>query len=106
MYAPSLPLIHPMMSFVARVRGTIAEVGTKSVVLRLIDADGHDVIPPLEQQVPFDVRPPQLEGRINLVIMLGGLQFKKYGAYAFHLVVQGNDMGSTRFHVMEPPTTA
>ncbi len=74
-------------------------------MLRLIDADGVDVIPPIQQQVAFDVKPPKLEGRINLVIQLNNVQFTKYGAYAFHLVVQENDMGSIRFNIVEPPKT-
>ena len=106
LYAQTLPTMHPMMCFVAVVRGTIAEVGTKSVSVRLIDADGEDVIPPLQHQVSFEVKAPLLEGDIQLVMNLVNLQFKKYGPYAIHLVVQGHEMASVSFNVSEPPTTA
>lgn len=105
LYAPVLPCLHSM-SFVASVRGTIVEAGTKTVALRLIDADGEDVLPPIEHQVTLEIKPPRLEGDINLVINLNGVQFKKYGPYAIHLVVQGNEMASVSFNVLEALTTA
>ena len=106
LYAPYLPFLHPVISFVASLRGTIAEVGTKNVSLRLIDADGEDVIPPMRHQVALEIKPPLLENDINLVINLAGLEFKKYGSYAIHLVVQENEMASVSFSVLKPPTTA
>ncbi len=98
--------IHSMMTFVASIRGTIAESGTKEVMLRLIDADGEDVLPPQQQNIPFAVKAPQLSGNMNFVVQLGGVPFKKYGAYALHLLVQGNEMGPVVFNVSPLPTTA
>ena len=105
-YAPTLPAAHAMMCFVAVIEGTIAESGTKDVSLSVIDADGGYLTPPMEQQVPFDVKAPQLTGKIQLVLQLGGLQIPKYGDYALHLVIQGNDIVRVPFRVIEPPTTA
>jgi len=100
-----VPAIYPMLCFVASVHGTIAESGTKEVMLRIIDADGEDVVPPQQQSLPFAVNLPQLYGRINFVIQLAGLTFKKHGSYAIHLLVQGNEMGPVAFNVSPPPTT-
>ena len=94
-----------MLAFVARLRGTAAERGTKDVSISLLDADGSDVIPPMNQSLLFDVKPMTLGGNLNLVVQLAGLQFKKYGPYAIHLVVQGNQMASVGFSVTKPPTT-
>jgi hypothetical protein len=63
---------------VASVRGSIAENGTKDVSIRLIDADGEDIIPALRQQLPFEVKPPRLEADINIVANFNNVQFKKY----------------------------
>ena len=106
LYAQSLPVQHPMMCFVAKLSGTIAEAGTKTITLRLIDADGTDIIPAVSQPVPFEVKPPTLEGNINYLLQLGGLLFQKYGTYAFHLTVQDNEMVSLPFSVLMPPTTS
>ena len=104
-YTANMPCTHPVMCFVAGLRGTIAEAGTKSISLRLIDGDGEDVIPPMHHQVHFEVKQPQLESNLRIVMNFVNVQFKKYGPYAIHLVVQGNDMGSVSFHVSEIPTT-
>jgi len=106
LYARGFPTVHPMMCFVAVLRGTIAERGTKKVVLRLLDADGNDVLPEQEQQIPFAVRPPNVEGNVNIILQLGGLKFAKPGQYAFSLLVQDNHVLTIPFSVLEPPITA
>ena len=106
LFPPQLPFNHSHMSVVARLRGSIAENGTKTVVLRLIDADGVDVIPLLEQPLPFEVKAPAVEAGASLVFNLIGLQFSKYGSYAFHLLLNGNEVTRVPFSVSKPPTTA
>jgi hypothetical protein len=103
--APDLPVRHTIMTFVARLRGSVAEVGVKDVTLRIIDADGQDVIAPVEQQMPFNVQSPALFGFLNVVVQLGGLEFKTYGAYAIHLLLSGNELARVAFQVSPPPAT-
>jgi hypothetical protein len=105
-YARTLPVAHPMMCFVAVLKGTIAETGTKNLALRLIDADGNDVVPPLLQQAHFVVRAPALEGDIKYVAQLGSVQISKLGSYAVHLTVDGNELANVPFSVSAGPTTA
>src|SRR5574342_664165 len=76
--APELPVRHTIMTFVARLRGSMAEVGPKDVMIRIIDADGQDVIPPVEQQLQFNVQTPALFGFLNVVVQLGGLELRSY----------------------------
>ena len=104
--ASSVPVILPQISFVASLTGTIAEAGTKKAEFRLIDADGTDVIPPWTADVAFPVQEPALEGRVNIIFTLNGVSFSKYGPYAFHLVVQGNEMARAPFSVIEVTPTA
>ena len=101
--APELPVRHTIMTFVARLRGSITEVGVKDIAVRIIDADGQDVIPPVQQQMQFNVQPPSLFGFLNVVIQLGGLEFQKYGAYAIHLLLSGNELARVGFQLMQPP---
>lgn len=89
------------MCFVASLCGTIAEAGTKRAELSLIDADGADVVPKVEANLEFIVNEPALEGRMNLIFALNGIEFPRFGQYAFHLVVQGNEMAQERFVVAE-----
>lgn len=74
--------------------------------LRLVDADGVPVVPePL--QGGFEAgRPPGLrvgdEQLVVLVFNFNGLVFDKPGAYEFHLLVDGSEMGLLRFTVVHP----
>jgi len=101
--APELPVRHTIMTFVARLRGSVAEVGVKDISIRIIDADGQDVIPPVQQQLQFNVQAPALFGFLNVVVQMGGLEFTRYGAYAIHLILQGNELARVAFQVSEPP---
>lgn len=103
--AQSIPATHPQMSFVARLSGTVAEAGTKRVELRFIDADGANVIPPFTADMELAVQGPALEGTMNIVFNLNNVTLPKYGQYAFHLVVQGNEMARAPFSVVEPVVT-
>ena len=106
LYAATLPVRHPVMCLVARLSGSLAENGTKDISLRLLDADGTDVVPAMTQQVAFEVKSPRLVGTMQLVMQMGGIEFQKYGAYALHLLLQGNEIGSVSFNIAEPPSTA
>jgi hypothetical protein len=97
--ARSLPHRQPFMAVVARLRGTIAEKGTKDIVIRLIDADGQDVIPPIQQQVEFN--PNGLEGHVAVVVQLSSVPFNTYGSYAVHLLVHGEQKARLPFVVVE-----
>ena len=101
--APELPVRHTIMTYVARLRGSVAEVGIKDVTIRIIDADGQDVIPPVDQQLQFNVQSPALFGFLNVVVQLGGLEFRTYGGYAIHLLLAGNELARVAFQVAPPP---
>jgi len=70
---------------------------------RVLDADGQDVIPPVQQQMQFNVQSPALFGYLNVVIQLGGLELRSYGAYAIHLLLSGNELARVAFQVAQPP---
>ena len=99
--APNLPHRQPNMGIVARLRGTVAESGTKDVSVRLIDADGEDVINAIHQQLKFE--PRGLEGHVNLVVQLTNVSFKSLGAYAVYVTVGGEQKARLSFSVVERP---
>ena len=104
-YAPSVPIRHTQMAFVTRLRASVAEAGTQDVTIRIIDADGEDVLPPIVQQLSLEIPPPAVHGNLNIVANLGGLEMKKFGAYAIHLVVNKVEMARIGFSITPPPTT-
>lgn len=101
-----MPVTHSTMTLVVRLSGSIAEAGTKEVGLKLIDADGANVLAPFEREVEFVVDPPALEGQMNIVANFNAVMFEKYGQYAFHVLVQGTEMARVPFTITEiSPTT-
>jgi uncharacterized protein DUF6941 len=101
--APNLPHRQPNMGIVARLRGSVAESGTKDVSVRLIDADGEDVIQAINQQLKFE--PRGIEGHVNLVVQLTNVQFKSHGSYAVYVTVGGEQKARLSFSVIEPRPT-
>ena len=97
--ASSLPHRQPNMGIVARLRGSVAETGTKDVSIRLIDADGKDVIPAIHQELTFE--PRGMEGHVNLVVQLTNVQFTLVGAYAVYVTVGGEQKARLAFNVIE-----
>jgi hypothetical protein len=97
--APNLPHRQPNMGIVVRLRGSVAETGTKDMTVRLIDADGKDVINAIHQQVNFE--PRGVEGHVNLVVQLTNIQFNSYGSYAAYVTVGGEQKAHLPFTVTE-----
>jgi hypothetical protein len=97
--APSLPHRQPNMGIVVRLRGSAAEAGEKGMSVRLLDADGVDVISSIHQLVKFD--PRGLEGHVNLVVQLTNVQFNSYGSYAVYVTVGGEQKARLSFNVAQ-----
>ncbi len=106
LYAASVPHTQQSFNVVANFRFHSAEAGDKNVRIRLMDADGGDVIPPLGGGLP--VRPPEsgtTQG-VNFVMALNGLVFKTYGDYSLHILLDGDEKVRLPFRVAPPPAKA
>lgn len=106
-YAPTVPAVHPNFHLVMQFRASIAEAGRKDVEVRLIDADGRDVVPPLSGAMEVPTPPPgALNTSSRVVVGFAGIQFPAYGQYALRVVLQGNEVKRLSIRVAPPPTTA
>lgn len=106
-YAQQVPAVHPHFHLVAQIRASIAEIGDKEITIRLIDADGADVIP--EIQGTFNIPAPPAgatESLGRLGVALNNIQFPRFTQYSLHVVVQGREMIRIPLRVAQPPTTA
>jgi hypothetical protein len=104
-YAPQMPARHPHFSLVLQLRTSTVEAGHKRIQVNVIDDDGKDVIPPVQTQVNI----PRSEGGTHsmgrFVVEFGNLEFKQYGAYSVRVTVEGVEVASIPFRVVEPPKT-
>jgi hypothetical protein len=105
-FAQKVPTVHPHFHLVAQIRASIAEVGDKDLVVRLIDADGNDVIP--EVKGTINVTQPKegmTESIGRLSMGFNNIQFPKYSEYSLHVVIQGSEMVRIPLRVAQPPST-
>lgn len=106
-YAQKVPAVHPHFTLVAQIRVSIAEVGDKSIVVRLIDADGDNVIPEISGSVHIPPPSPGSTESIGRLLMnFNNVKFPKFSDYSVHLVVQGNEIVRIPLKVAQPPSTA
>ncbi|MHB0914027.1 MAG: DUF6941 family protein [Armatimonadota bacterium] len=103
-YANQVPFVHPTFHLVAQIRASLAEVGEKEVSVHLVDADGTDIIPPLN--APMNIlQPPAgaIDAKAIFVVGFGGVKFPKYGDYTLFLAVQGQELSRIPLRVSQPP---
>ncbi len=94
--APGLPVTHPQLCVAAKLRFDDTEAGPKNVRFTLRDADGHDLLPPI--QMPIEAPSVPAEGAtsvVNLVINLGGIKFERLGEHSLDLSIDGVHAAST-----------
>jgi hypothetical protein len=106
LFVPELPTAHPNLTLVVGVEYSVAEAGTKHLEVRLIDADGNDVLPQnIEGDTPF-AKPDTATGTLNVIVNFLGLKFEKYGDYAFHVTFDRTEIARLPLAVLAPPSTA
>ena len=105
-YAAQVPTTHPYFYLVVQLRASITEAGQKEMEVRLIDADGKDVIPPISGS--FEVPRPSAgtEAIARLAVLFQSVTFSNYGSYSVRLVIQGTEMVRIPLRVSPPPQTA
>lgn len=105
-FAQKVPAAHPHFHLVAQIRASVAEVGDKELVVRLIDADGNDVIPEVKGTISIP-RPKagMTESTGRLVMGFNNVKFPKHSDYSVHVVIQGREMVRIPLRVVQPPAT-
>jgi hypothetical protein len=102
-YAAQLPIRHPHFSLVLQLRASPAEAGQKRIEVSLVDDDGKDVITPVQGQFSL----PRTEGRTysigRFVMEFNSVEFQSYGAYTLAVAVEGMEMASIPFRLVQPP---
>jgi hypothetical protein len=104
LFAQKVPAMHPMIFLVARFEASVSEGTEHRFAIGLYDEDGQAVLPkspPIPMRFETQGRGRPL--RAQVITQLGGVRFPKYGAYEFHLLIDGREMGVIPISVTEPP---
>ncbi|MDP6607123.1 MAG: hypothetical protein QF664_12825 [Dehalococcoidia bacterium] len=102
MVATEVPAARPLLAVVVQVRYSVAEIGQKELAIRVVDADGGNVIPPIDSLAEFGEPQPGMSGVARYVIELAGLAFPHYGDYAIHVAISGHEVANLPMAVREP----
>jgi hypothetical protein len=99
-HASSFPLTYPTMVLVVRMEAHPTEQGDHRLKLQLIDADGQDVVPPLEGEFTTGRPPfPGVPARTApIILQMHGVRFDHPGHYSFELLVDGHHLRSLPLH--------
>ena len=104
-YAAKVPVKHNHFSLVMQLRASVVEIGTKKMVIHIIDDDGKDVVPPLNANFPLQVKEHSTEAVGRIVLEFGNVEFQHFGSYSVRAVIEGLEMASINFNVLERPQT-
>lgn len=103
-YATAVPATHRSFYAVISLRFSSVEVGTNGIGVRLVDADGHDIAPAIDQQMNVAPPPAGYTYRtLRVVFGLGGVRFENFGDYALVWLVNGQEASRVSLKVAEPP---
>ena len=101
LHAQNVPAAHPQMQLVLSFEADRADAEkTHTLAIDLIDADGSHLFS-LTGELRFGTPPPGEQVRINQVVQLNNLQFPRYGAYEFKVVVNNEVRRSVPLSVVE-----
>lgn len=90
-WTPQVPLIHPQCAVALRVRFSLIERGDHKVMVKFIDLDGKDVIPPGQGNIHVNFPDEQGSGSANLILNIHGIKLEKFGEYAIDLAIDGQE---------------
>jgi hypothetical protein len=95
LYGPQVPVAHPILYVVARLRIPTSDSEPMPLSLRITDADGKDLRDPLTglMEVPATSDVPAKDSPSTALIVLGlhNLRFPEYGNYSVDLYIHGDE---------------
>ena len=102
-WVQELPAVQPFMSVVLRIRAHAGEEGGHDVRVRLVDADGQDVIPVMEGQIMFAELDPLDGGTAQLILQLAGTEIESTGHFSVDVFLDGRFERSIPLFVKKAP---
>jgi hypothetical protein len=102
-YAAKVPLTHSLFYSTISIKFSATDVGPKQVGMRLIDADGNSIMPPLDATINVS-SPPQglLYRNQNIVLAIRGVTFPDYGDYTISWLLNGQEIKTVPLKVAQP----
>lgn len=101
LWADAAPIVHPAWSITVKARFEKNEEGPQSLRLQITDADGVEIVPPLDLQLEAQTPPDSHTGTFQVVTHLNGARFENFGEYAINLAINGRHRASIPLFVRQ-----
>ena len=97
----SLPVVHPRAVAVLRFAFTRGDTGEHRFRVRVSDADGRDIAPPVEGQVTLSLGEEASGGKANMIVDLVQLDLRNQGPHEVNVSIDGQEIVSLPFEVTQ-----
>lgn len=98
-----VPIPLPPCYLVARFSASVVEGSSHHLRMRVMDADGNEILPPGEVELTFQPQGPGRQMLANFAAALFGARVPARGDYHISLFVDGSHVGDVPFYVVAPP---
>lgn len=101
LFARQFPVTHPVCALALRLCFFAEDEGEMKLGIRLMNADGHPVTPPIEPRVNIQLGNDVSFMTRNLILNLQGLTFPKAGEYALQIACNGESLVELPLRLVE-----
>lgn len=95
-----LPAVHPRCVAVVRFAYTRADTGSHPFRIRVLDADGRDVTPPVEGHINLELAADVDRGRANMIVDLAQLELRSIGPHEVSVTLDDREFVALSFEVV------
>lgn len=96
-----VPVSRGALAVVVQVRYWGNEAGAKSLSIRVVDADGGNILDPIDGQMQLPEPPGTPVGTARLIIELNGVTFQQFGDHAIHVTLDGKDVARLPLSIVQ-----
>ena len=97
------PAVYPHCAVAVKMRFPSLEQGAHAIAVRFIDADGHNILPPVNGSFAVKMPADQRSASADIVLNIQSLNLAKPGEYAMELAVDGHNTISLPLFVRPAP---
>jgi len=96
----SFPFAHPVMFLALSMTVESTDDRHHSVIVRMIDPDGRQVVPEFRADLDIERANPDAETSLNVILELAGVTFRGPGTHCFDVFVDDRFMERVPLEVM------
>lgn len=97
----ALPVVHPRAVAVVRFGFNRGDEGDHHFRVRISDADGRDIAPPVEGNVALALGDEASSGKANMIVDLVQLDLRNAGPHEVSVAIDGQELVNLAFEVVQ-----